>query len=188
MVGAFYYLADNTGRLRATLWIAGLFIGLIMTLNFLEIDRQDVGRVFFLIALLTGDFSIADFSSARSAVFNFRTVLWSETISLILQHPLGVGLGSWSDYVKTIRDNPYAHNLFLELWSEGGIILGTIACLPLLAFLAVKKSPFWFVAFALLIAQMFSGNLADARQMYAFALIASLSILDDVRPMRIGLG
>jgi O-antigen ligase len=101
-----------------------------------------------------------------------RTNLWSTTVDIIFAHPFGVGLGGWAHYARTAYETPYPHNLFLEMWSEGGIVLGTLACVPLLLFFAVRRNIFWFVALCLFLAQLVSGNIGDARQMYVFALLA----------------
>ena len=61
--------------------------------------------------------------------------MWSKTINLIPEQPFGLGLGAWDRAVDTRLPTPYAHNLFLELWSETGVILGSFASIPFLVFL-----------------------------------------------------
>ena len=95
---------------------------------------------------------------------------------MISSHPMGVGLGGWPFFDTAARELTYPHNFFLEMWSEGGIIIGTLACFPLLIFFFVKRNIFWFIALALFIAQLVSGDLGDARQMYVFSLMAALSL------------
>ena len=70
------------------------------------------------------------------------------------------------------------HNLFLELWSEGGIILGSFAAMPFLAFLFAPKQKLWFVAFCLFLAQLVSGDISDARFLMVFSLLACFSRRD----------
>lgn len=174
-----YYLADKATKKRIILGLIALLFLIILILNQLDISSKDIGRLYVLIAILVGDFSVLTESGAGPYNILGRVDLWLKSMELIITHPLGVGLGGWEYYVKIInytKQVPYAHNLFLELWSEGGVVLGTFAALPLVVFLLVRKSLFWFVAFSLFLAQMVSGNLGDARQMYVFALLACLSV------------
>ena len=94
-----------------------------------------------------------------------------QTIALILRKPLGVGVGGWSHYVP--GGLLYPHNLFLELWSEGGVVLGSFALVPLLLFLIyLRSSVLAGVALFFLVAQQTSGDLLDARYLVVFSAMA----------------
>ena len=131
---------------------------------------SSIGRVGLLLTVLTGNFSLIDNSSGG------RIGTWIQTLNMIYAHPMGVGLGGWSSFVIGKNTLTYPHSMFLEMWSEGGIILGTLACFPLLIFFFAKRNIFWFIALVLFIAQMVSGDIGDARQMYVFSLMAALSL------------
>lgn len=117
----------------------------------------------------TGAFGTANWDSVGS-----RLVLLRETLQLIANHPYGIGLGSWSAYTG-ITWAQYPHNFFLELWSEGGILLGSIATVPFLAFLGRPKNPWWSACIFLLLAQQVSGDLLDSRYLLTFSLLGFIT-------------
>jgi hypothetical protein len=159
-------------------WYLFIFILLVaFIVNFYVITSKDFGRLGALYSVFIFDVNaIDDFANAGS--FGARIEMWSKTISLIPDVPFGLGLGAWSTVVITENHAPYPHNLFLELWSEGGVILGSLASLPFLAFLFAPRRMFWFVAFCLFLAQMVSGDLSDARFLMVFSFLACFSRRD----------
>lgn len=71
-------------------------------------------------------------------IFSFykRGSYWKETLTIILQHPLrGVGLGNF-----TLKETIFAHNSYLQIWAEMGI-LAVISWLGIV-FLFLKKAVF----------------------------------------------
>lgn len=163
--------SGSRGRWAVIFACSAAVISVVIVAQYYDISTRQIGRLAILLNLLSGDSTLPMLIESNSG----RTNLWGRTIDIILAHPFGVGLGGWTHYVDTGYDPPYPHNLFLELWSEGGIVLGTLACVPLLLFFAVRRNIFWFLALCLFLAQMVSGNLGDARQMYVFALLTIFS-------------
>lgn len=65
-------------------------------------------------------FQLGDFFSSSS-----RLDIWSKCIDLILKNPIfGNGIGS--DRIQLGGIGVYAHNIFIELWVDFGLIIGTI--------------------------------------------------------------
>jgi hypothetical protein len=60
-----------------------------------------------------------------------RLLIWKATLTLIREHPLlGTGLGTWSHYYPSVRPDAewsttgfYAHNDYLQLAAEGGVLM-----------------------------------------------------------------
>jgi O-antigen ligase len=62
-----------------------------------------------------------------------RIVYWQETLDIIFLHPLkGIGLGNFN-----LAQTRFAHNSYLQLWAEAGI-LGLLSYLSLI-FIFLKK-------------------------------------------------
>ena len=81
-----------------------LFVGTIITLTFC---------IIFLLRMMTN-------TQHATPIFSLfkRGDYWKETIQIILRHPLkGVGLGSF-----TLSNTLYAHNSYLQIWAEMGIV------------------------------------------------------------------
>jgi O-antigen ligase len=184
LFAAVMYSASARQRIITLLGIAAVIAALFMFLRSVGLDNLDVGRLAILLSLLTGDYGTLANSLSADGSTGARTQMWNMTWELIFDYPLGVGLAGWSSYTDTMQDAPYPHNLFLELWSESGIVLGTIAAIPFVFFLFCKKGIYWFVAFSLFLAQMVSGDLADTRLMFAFSLLACFSIRDEGSALR----
>lgn len=101
------------------------------------------------------------------------------------RHVWGVGLGGWAFSTPTPQPWPYPHNLFLEILSESGYILGTIGLLPFVMFLAFWRSPFFLVALFLLLGQLFSGDMLDARYLLFFSLLCVMHPREQAAPGRL---
>jgi O-antigen ligase len=71
--------------------------------------------------------SIFDFSDHSTSG---RVAIWNEAIGIITDHPItGVGLGNYSNTVlssATYREPRYAHNIFLDISAETGIVNGIV--------------------------------------------------------------
>ncbi len=120
----------------------------------------------FSFSLLIFSFLFTPFGSRFFSSFNLlegsvagRLEIWGETFSVIKEHPLlGVGLGGYAAYIEPgvdYRVPIYAHNLYLDIWSELGIIgLGAWLGIMLLAAINSLRSEqyplfFTFVWFSL---------------------------------------
>lgn len=163
--------SGRRGRLAVLFACFAVVITVVLVAQYYQISAKQVGRLAILLNVLSGDTTLPMLVESDTG----RTNLWGASVKMIFAYPFGVGLGGWAYFADTSLTNPYPHNLFLELWCEGGIVLGTLALLPLLLFFAVRRNMFWFVALCLFLAQLVSGNIGDARQMYVFALLAIFS-------------
>lgn len=156
-----YILAGNTLMFLALIFsfVRGAYLGIIAAgLFFLFIYFKRSGslkKLFILAAILTVITSVffwGPIKSRLSSVFNFqegsnseRILNWEQAISLISAHPFtGVGLGNYSHAVDPLspeRSSIYAHNTFLDIAAESGLITGLVFLLLLLSsFLKSIKS------------------------------------------------
>jgi O-antigen ligase len=76
-----------------------------------------------------------------------RLAVWAKAISISKEHPLlGVGLGAFSYEVNSLseyRDPIYAHNLYLELLAETGIIgIGLFMAILFVAIQGLRRGLF----------------------------------------------
>lgn len=86
--------------------------------------------------------SLVDASEYTSGSFSIRAVMWKATLRLAAAHPLaGVGAGAWEVEIpryqvagSQVEDDYYAHNEFLQLLAEYGLV-GWAVLLGLLAYL-----------------------------------------------------
>ncbi|HEY2599356.1 MAG TPA: O-antigen ligase family protein [Candidatus Dormibacteraeota bacterium] len=64
----------------------------------------------------------------RHSTFGLRQAIWSVTLRMLRDHPLlGAGISGYQTVMKHYRTSnlhpePYAHNIFLTIWSELGLI------------------------------------------------------------------
>ncbi len=172
VIAAIFINAEPKMRAKISIWL--LIIASLgwLIVKFYVLDRFQLGRLGILFTLATGDF---DVSGASGVTIGTRLGFWDKSIALMAKYPFGTGLGSWGFYVETRVNNPYPHNLFMEMLSEGGLIIGALACVPLLLFICAPVGVFWCIALSLFIAQLVSGDIGDARLMYVFSLLACFS-------------
>ena len=86
--------------------------------------------------------SLTDAAEYTSGSFSIRAVMWKATLRLVAAHPIvGVGAGAWEVEIPRyqvataqVEDDYYAHNEFLQLLAEYGL-LGWVFLLGLLAYL-----------------------------------------------------
>ncbi|MEC9375140.1 MAG: O-antigen ligase family protein [Pseudomonadota bacterium] len=165
-------LATNSRtRKRFCLGFVLITLSVIWGFYYFDLGARDLGRVGIFYSVATGDLSAIEAYSSGGSLGG-RIEMWSKTINLIPERPFGIGLGAWDRAIDTRLPTPYAHNIFLELWSETGVILGSFASIPFLVFLFSPKKMFWFVAFCLFLAQMISGDIGDARFLMVFGFLA----------------
>lgn len=115
------------------------------------------------------DFLSAPENGGMSSVAS-RLFLYERTSELIIAKPLGVGVGGWSA-ATGVEWVQYPHNIELEVWSEGGLILGTIALIGFYLPLFRRRDVWWGIVCYLCFAQQVSGDLQDARYWLAFGLV-----------------
>lgn len=162
-------------------WILGsrrqrlVFLGLIATvglgvaINFEGLSGwQPLSRIFLVVDAMSSAGG-TDWDSIGS-----RLVLLRESVHVLRDHPLGIGVGSWSQFTG-VHWADYPHNFFLELWNEGGLILGTIAVMPYMLFLSRRPDAWWLACVFLLLCQQVSGDLLDSRYWLAFSIVGFLS-------------
>ena len=92
-----------------------------------------------------------------------------DTVGIISSHFFtGVGSGNWGNVLYS--PFTYPHNIFLEVYSELGIFLGTFLLIPCCIFIFFYKSDYFVLPLFFLISHQFSGDVADARWLLLFAL------------------
>jgi len=117
-----------------------------------------------------------------------RIYNWKEALPIIVAHPLGVGIGMYPLYVDplaTYRMPIYAHDLYLDIAAE----LGIIAAIVFIAFLVVvfarfwqaaKTDPFWSAGVASLtvfsVHSLVETPLYSVHVLTLFLIVASLAI------------
>jgi hypothetical protein len=146
-----------------------LVVALVAGFAWETIANFDWGRLAVLWQLLS---SGLQYASADPESFGVRYIIYVTTFEQIFTHPLGAGLGSWSTTVPENFALDYPHNLVLELWSECGLVLGTIGLIPFVLFLAPGHPALRGAGLFLFVAQMVSGDLLDARYLLCFSLLA----------------
>lgn len=102
-------IASNAKKSRKFLMVVGSAVAAfgLLRLPFFQESR--------IIALATGE--IADDTTRRS--------MWEESLIVLQENPLGVGYGNWNLAVSGLNYFNYPHNLFLEVFVEQGIIIGS---------------------------------------------------------------
>ncbi|MGI9203294.1 MAG: O-antigen ligase family protein, partial [Woeseiaceae bacterium] len=112
----------------------GTVIGVLFAYAMIDLGSN---RLFAIIDLLTWNRSAMGSDTSAGV----RLLTYINTVDLIAEHPLGVGLGAWSQHVSENFGLDYPHNLFLEVLSESGVIAGAIALLPFVVALLVPGPP-----------------------------------------------
>lgn len=103
-----------------------------------------------------------------------RLAFYMYSAQVIAFSPLGVGLGGWATALPNdFRLNVwYPHNFFFEIFSEGGLLIGSIASLPFVLFLFSREKSIFYIGLFLFLAQQTSGSLLDARYLLFFSLLS----------------
>ncbi len=96
----------------------------------------------------------------------------------------GHGFGSFVTYAFPHQPLPYPHNIFLELWSEVGLVLGTIAAVSIaIALVRARRNglrTLWLLAAYAFLGAQVSGDLYNSRYLMFFTVAALTVRLDDV--------
>lgn len=127
-----------------------LISGAIVILPF--VSRNAVKKILLLIVLMILLFLIAPHSPVAgrlSSSFDVqegsnqaRLSNWQQALPIIMEHPLGVGIGMYAITVKPsadYREPIYAHNLYLDIAAE----LGIPALIVFIAIIAFSIKQFW---------------------------------------------
>jgi len=106
--------------------IGGWMTFILCAFLFFSLSRTGKEKMIFVICCIMIFFALMiavrvetnmDFTSPIFSLYK-RVSYWKQTLALILQHPLrGVGLGNF-----TLKDTIFAHNSYLQIWAEMGIL------------------------------------------------------------------
>lgn len=95
--------------------------------------------------------SLGDRTEYSERSFSIRTIMWRATARMMMANPLmGVGAGAWEVQIplyqppgKSMEVDYYAHNEFLQLLSEYGVVVGGLFLAVLLAYLLLAAGKTW---------------------------------------------
>ncbi len=109
-----------------------------------------------------------DFESAVSGVESNRELTWEVALGLIEQSPvLGIGVGTYSGLAKKLYNTPLiAHNTYLQLLSEWGIILAVTLFIYL----------FFIIGRVIFINSKYRGTTIILKDMLLIFMIGSMAI------------
>lgn len=139
--------------------------GLWLALPWLQ-QFEFLRRYFQAAAFLQQGIGGANYGSIGS-----RVEMVEQSLRLIATEPFGVGVGSWAIRTGSVWAE-YPHNFFLEVLSEGGILLGGLTATAFFLFLRTRSAVLASICWFLVISQQFSGDLLDARFWLAFSAFA----------------
>lgn len=159
---------DRQLRNNVLLGLAVYFAASLWALQQLEFDFLRLDRLAILWSFDPDSFN----REGNYDSFTGRYWVAVRTLDLIVTHPFGTGLGGWESMINKSLGLTYPHNLFLELWSEAGVLIGSAALLSFTAFVVSPRSAWKYCALFFFIAQMFSGDLLDARYLLAFSILS----------------
>ena len=169
-----------SGR-RAWFTLLGVGGAGLAAITWLSSSYHFVGRR--MLRLLTGDWQSTELTRMR---------IWSETGSTILENPLGLGWGKFSETVRVFHNNEilafYPHNIFLEVFVEAGwpagLFFTCLVCWLLIStfrrtsrrddlnsHLVTTGLVYWVLCAA------FSGDVNDNRPFWAFLSVALFGVL-----------
>lgn len=137
-----------------------------------DLSETPLKRIQIGFQVLSG---ISDSSSAAGSL-DLRKDMIISTINVIQDNYVtGVGPGNWS---KTLNSYfTYPHNIFLEVYSELGILTGSLFLIPYCLFIFFYKNFLFPIPLFFLISHQVSGDVADARWLLLFSVVVfSISI------------
>jgi hypothetical protein len=166
-VGLWYGFRSLTSVGRTWLLAAICIAVALLIVNFELIEKVSVfGR--FLIAITVFDVGV---TQATYGSIGSRIDLITESISLLVHNPLGVGVGSWASRTGLLWAE-YPHNLIVELLCEGGMVFGALALVPYFLFAGSSVRMLIASGWFLFLSQQVSGDLLDSRLLLALSLTA----------------
>ncbi|MEZ8024972.1 O-antigen ligase family protein [Vibrio sp. 1F255] len=150
------------------LLVVSIFISMLFLL-YTSIDLSDtpLHRIQIGFQALLG---ISNSSSAAGSV-GIRSEMIADTIMIINGNLiLGIGAGNW----QSVLNYPftYPHNIFIEVFSDLGIIFGAILLLPYIGFLVRPTNKIFVLPLFFLISHQVSGDISDARWLLLFSLLS----------------
>lgn len=160
------YLAIN-GALKSIILVT--LVGILALFLALENIELFFGNSF---GRLIETYNYVIHSGPIPASIETRVGMVTYSLNLILDNPIGVGLGGWAISPASVQPWPYPHNIYLEIFSEAGLLLGLIALIPFSYFLFRPSSPFFFAALFMLLCQQSSGDMLDARYLLFLSTLA----------------
>ncbi|QOQ69295.1 O-antigen ligase family protein [Photobacterium damselae] len=170
-------------KIKSLLFLSVFIFLIYLNINsvinyFISFDIPSLSRILNVIYVLVNGGDVTNGSNYGS--IGSRSDMYKATINLIQLHPLGVGVGLWSNYIS-IEGLKYPHNLFLEVFSELGVFLGVLFLIPFLLFLLVRKNNqmLFLICMFLLFNQMVSGSIADARYLLFFSVVSAFLCWND---------
>jgi len=149
----------------AAVTVAAIVVGILIAAPWLE-QFEFLRRFFVAASFLQQGIGGANYGSIGS-----RVEMVEQSLQLIAAEPLGVGLGSWAIRTGNIWAE-YPHNFFLEVFSEGGLLLGGLSAIAFFLFLRTPSAVLASICWFLVLSQQFSGDLLDARFWLAFSVLA----------------
>jgi hypothetical protein len=159
-------LGSRTDRFVSALLIVMVIV--LVAANYELLSAwQPLGRVFLAIDALSA------VQGTETDSVGSRLLLVRESVTVLRDHPWGVGIGGWS-LATGIQWAEYPHNFMLELWNEGGLVLGTLAATPFLAFFLRRLDAWWILCFFFLLCQQVSGDLLAGRYLLTFSIVGFL--------------
>jgi len=155
----------------------GAIVAVLILMSIIPVEQFE--RFSAISRLVSGATTSADAGSLDS-----RQVMISQTIEMVRSNLLfGVGLGNWQDHAGYFGHYVYPHNIYLEIFSETGVISG-IVFLILLGYLWLGCSMEGkAVSLVFLIGSLFSGDAAYLRLSLTM-LIAFRRRGDDLKGVR----
>jgi len=170
-------------------------VGLVALLALLATTRRISVRTTFLIALGTtaaaAGVLLSD-SSGLTRILNAsdsgRSALYEESLALAIARPAGIGWGQLGQYIVDFRaineEGLYAHNVFLEIFVEGGVV-ALVAFLLLVwastsgAWRAARRHDSFTTSFVVLIyalaSAQFSSDIVGNRLMWLMLALSLIS-------------
>lgn len=170
-------------------------VGLGGLLLFLVTTKRLAPRIFVLITLagvaVVGAVALTDsagLTRLSTATDSGRATLYEESLKLAVANPLGIGWGQLGQYIVDFRavdeESLYAHNVFLEVFVEGGVV-ALIAFTALLILCLVRAwraavtdqrfTVVWVVLLYAVASAQFSSDIVGNRLMWVvmgFSLLA----------------
>ncbi|WP_341975733.1 O-antigen ligase family protein [Microbacterium sp. LWO13-1.2] len=133
-------------------------------------------------------FAESRFKSLLSEGFSdqAREMFWRITLPVIEEYPSGVGFGNWAAHAHAPAQFFYPHNIFLEIFTEFGIVVGVIFTLVVVAVLLglirrSGKDPAALVVLALFVGELVSVNVSGDLNARTFFFMLTLGFLSAIK-------
>jgi tetratricopeptide (TPR) repeat protein len=138
---------------RARRWSVGLILVLGVTgLGVIPTGHPDIAAGTTPLGFgITRTASMTKNSEYTEGSFSIRSVMWKATARMMLATPLaGVGAGAWEVQIplyqrigESLETDYYAHNEYLQLLGEYGLIVGGLFLAFLFSYLLLASSTTW---------------------------------------------